>query len=104
MARFRPEISDPRRSAFRSLARSHSVRSSVHPVIVACDRSVSMNDASESLQDRKAALCKCNPDRSAKLMLQFSKEAFDSTVRLESVLVKVERSKRAPRKLHSTAL
>ena len=49
-----------------------------------------MKDASENLQDRNSQLCRCNPDRSAKLKLHLSKEAFVNADRLESALVKVE--------------
>src|SRR3984893_14286252 len=101
MAKFKPEIWHPRRSAWRSLARSHSARSRAHANIVAWLRSVSMKDASENLQDRNSQLCSCSPDKSAKLKLHLSKAALVNVDRLESAFVKVEAWHCAPRKLNS---
>src|SRR4051794_18665523 len=95
---------DPRRSALRNRARSQSSRSRAQPISVASVRSVSMKDASESLQDLNLQFCRDSPDRSEKLMLQRSKDALVKVTRREIVFEKLDCRNRAPRKLESVAL
>jgi hypothetical protein len=64
-------------------------------------RSVSMKEASESLQERNSQRCRKRPERSAKLRLQRSNEPLVRADRREIVRVKLDCRKCAPRKLES---